>query len=1070
MNTKSFILALLMLFSINMLKAQSSPTLLGNNQLVNKHDTSTTRGVIGLDERITGQNRLTMHAAYTVYANEKELATATEQSLFNYQSLNGPWKFKYVDKPADMPTNAMMPDVSDAQWPSINVPANWELNGFGFPLYTTSGFEFTYLLPNATPNPPLIPFQYDPVGMYRREITLNPEWEGKRIILHIGAAKSNLMVWVNGTYIGYGTDSKLSSEFDITPYIRSQGKNLVALKVMRWEVSNYIEDQDMWRLSGIQRDCYLVARNAVHLQDVVLNPELNEHFTQGNLNVKLMLNTCSTTDKLNADVILKEYNKVIATKSAEFSGEELSLQLPVNTPKLWTAETPSLYQVYVYLKDSKGKLIEIITQNTGFRKIEIRNGLLLVNGQPILIKGVNRHETDPKTGHVISRKAMLEDIRLMKRYNINAVRTSHYPNDPYWLDLCDIYGLYVVDEANIESHGMGYNLTETMANRPTWEKAHVERVERMILRDRNHPSIIEWSLGNEAGNGFNFYKAYLKAKDLDTTRPVQYERAVAHYPTFDYEWNSDVVCPMYPKPDAMRAYVLNTPNPQRPFIMCEYEHAMGNSLGAITDYWSIIRSNRKHFQGGFIWDFVDQCFQRVNAKGDTVYTYGGDYEPKEAITDWNFSAKGLFYANRTPYPHTTELKKVYQNIHSTLKTGGIEIFNENFFSTLNNIELLWDITQNGIVIQSGRVNELYVKPQSSAFVAIHFDYKPKEETFLNLTYRLKQAEPLIPEAHIVAVEQLYIGGTYETPKGIEKTDKVEIPQTDNTLSILGRKVKIEINKTTGFIKTYKLGKLNLLDSTEVKPSFWRAPVENDYGASLQKKLKVWKDPFSSAKLISLTSANKDGLALITAEYNLPDVQARLSLQYLINGSGAMRISQSLQIDTSGFAKLNPQALKLIPRFGINWILPPGFETVEYYGRGPHENYSDRKFSAHIGLYKQSVNEQYFHYVIPQETGNKSDVRWWKMLNAAGQGFIIQADSSLNLSALHYLDAELDNGDSLHNRHAAELIKTRNTQLHIDYRQMGLGGVNSWGAIPLLQYQLPVNNYSYQFYIIPYRRE
>ncbi|MGE0077868.1 MAG: glycoside hydrolase family 2 TIM barrel-domain containing protein [Bacteroidales bacterium] len=1025
------------------------------------------RGVVTLDERITQQNRLPMHVAYYVYRNEQEMLAGDWSKCSNYLSLNGVWKFLYVDKPADLPSDCWIPSFHDSDWASIKVPANWELNGFGFPMYTTSGYEFTYLMPDQMPNPPLIPLDFNPTGLYRKEIVLSPNWKGRQVILHIGAAKSNMMIWVNGKYVGYGTDSKLSSEFDVTPFLNFTGKNLIAIRVMRWEVANYIEDQDMWRLSGIQRDCYLLARPLIHLQDISLVPMLSADYKSAQLNVTISLNDSPVKSKMSADVVLMDGNRVISSKSGLFNTEkDLRLTIPVQSPLLWTAETPNLYRVIVSLKDDKGKVLEVIPQNIGFRKIEIKNGLLLVNGQPVLIKGVNRHETDPATGHVISKEMMLKDIQLMKRYNVNAVRTCHYPNDPYWLDLCDKYGIYVIDEANIESHGMGYAIAETMANRPTWEVAHVERVERLVIRDKNHPSVIVWSMGNEAGNGYNFYRAYIRAKELDSLRPVQYERAVADYKTFTWEWNSDIVCPMYPWPDAMLSYAANNSQPQRPFIMCEYAHAMGNSLGGFKDYWDIIRENRKQFQGGFIWDFVDQCFWRINEKGDTVYTYGGDYEPKEAVTGWNYSAKGIFYANRTPYPHAQEMKKVYQSIHSHLMGDSIEVYNENFFTSLDNVELLWNIAVDGQSVKSGKVSNLDVLPQQVRRIKIPYATNLSGEIFLNLEYRLKRAEPLLPAGHIVAIEQLFLGGNFKRNTDLQPEGRIEIKQTETDVKIVGKSLNVRFDRKSGFVTSYRVNTVDLLDTLGAKPSFWRAPIENDYGAGLQKRLKAWKNPFNNSKLITFSATVKNQIAIVDVEYNMPDVFSKLAIQYSVNGAGVMSVTQRLIVDTLMLKADTLMPLKLIPRFGMNWVLPKGFETIEYYGRGPFENYQDRNFAAHVGLYNQSVDDQYFHYVIPQETGNKTDVRWWKITNTQGDGLIIQSDSLLNMSALHFLDSELDNGVALHNRHAADLARVSQTQLHIDYKQMGVGCVNSWGALPLVRYQLPIRDYSYGFVIIP----
>jgi Beta-galactosidase/beta-glucuronidase len=1064
---KLFYPVLLLTLGVAQIFAQSSPAPKNEGTVRTVSKLPVTRGIITLDERITEQNRLPMHSSYYVFANEKELQQNDwTQSRF-YQSLNGEWKFKFVDKPDDLPKDGWMPSVSDAGWGTIKVPANWEMNGYGFPIYCTNGFEFRYLMPDKRPNPPYVPMQFNPTGLYRREFTINPDWKGKQIILHIGAVKSNHQVWVNGIYVGYGTDSKLSSEFDITPYLKPTGNNLVAIKVMRWEAASYVEDQDMWRLSGIQRDCYLLARNPVHIEDVALTPVLDSLYKNGTLNVKLSLNSLPGKNVFSADIVMKEGENILQQRTAMFgSKQEIDLKIPVIAPKLWTAETPNLYQVVITLKDKTGAIVENIPQNIGFRKVEIQNGLLLVNGVPVLIKGVDRHETDPLTGHVISKEAMLRDIRLMKLFNINAVRTSHYPNDPYWLELCDKFGIYVVAEANIESHGMGFAPIKSLANNPSWEKAHITRMQRMMLRDKNHASIITWSLGNEAGNGYNFYRSYLMAKEMDLSRPVQYEGANVDYKTLTWNWNSDIICPMYPTLDNLKDYVKNNPEPKRPLIMCEYAHAEGNSLGNFKDYWDVIRENKTHLQGGFIWDMVDQCFQKVNAKGDTVYTYGVDYGPKESITKFNVAAKGIFYANRTPYPHAQEMKKVYQDIHSSLKGNGIEIYNEKFFTSLANVQLLWNVTVDGKIVQSGKISDLNIAPHETRAVNISYAKPANGESFLNLTYTLKQAEPLLAAGHVVATEQLSLGGIYKASSDLSAEGDIKVGQTVGEVNISGAEVNIGFDRKTGFLKRYQINAVNFIDTVEVKPSFWRAPTENDFGARFPSKLKVWKDPLANSKLLLLKTQLKNGIVTVKALYDLPDVASKLSLEYTINGKGKMSIEQLLEVDTATFRKNEKLKDTVLPRFGTNWVLPAGFESIEYYGRGPQENYQDRNYASHVGLYHQTVKEQYFHYVIPQETGNKTDVRWFRISNGKGAGLLIQSDSLLSMSALHYLDSALDIGDAVYDQHAADVVSIPLTRLHIDYKQMGLGGIDSWSAKPLNQYLLPIKNYTYRFCIIP----
>ncbi|HAU55842.1 DUF4981 domain-containing protein [Sphingobacterium multivorum] len=1020
-------------------------------------DTLVRKGIPWLDETITEENRLPMHTDFVTFPNTSQIVNSDWRESSAYLSLNGPWKFKWADSPSKLPANFESLTYDDHLWANFQVPANWELNGYGFPMYTTSGFEFTYLI--GKPNPPIVPMDFNPTAVYRREVVIPEDWQGKPIILHIGAAKSNLSVWVNGQYVGYGEDSKLPSEFDVTRYLR-KGKNLITMRVMRWGVANYLEDQDMWRLSGITRDCYLLARQPIYLRDIQLAPTLNDSFDEGQLNTKLIFNQ-SSQDELRAEVSLHRNGRLVSVKTVKVSGQEMDIAQTIERPALWSAEMPNLYQVTVKLIDHEGKLSEVVPQQVGFRRVEIKEGQLHVNGQPILIKGINRHETDPVTGHVISKENMLRDVQLMKKFNINAVRTSHYPNAEYWLQLCDQYGLYVIDEANIESHGMGYDLSYTMANRPTWEKAHVARVERLIQRDRNHPSVIIWSMGNEAGNGYNFYRAYLRMKELDKSRPVQYERAVNNYGELRFDWNTDLIVPMYASPSAMENYAARNPKPQRPFIQCEYAHAMGNSLGNFKDYWDIIRANKGIFQGGYIWDFVDQCFIKINAKGDTVYTYGGDYEPKEAITDWNYASKGIFYANRTPYPHAWEMKKVYQDIHSSLmKEKKIQVYNERFFTGLDNVELQWELIVDGKKAQSGLISHLNVLPQQYGVLSIPYQTDARGEKFLNLTYRLKKAEPLLPMGHIIATEQLSLGGVFQPKTTIVAQGKIKTERKDGNLIISAKQLQMEFDLKSGWLTRYHYKGRDLMDEHALfKTNYWRAPNDNDFGANTPEKLKSWKQVTDSIELLEIRSELIDSLVYVYAAYKMPQVYGQLAMKYCINQRGEMRVSQSFTADTT-------KKVAVLPRFGMQWIMPAGFEAINYYGRGPQENYIDRNFASHVGIYKQTVDQQYFPYVMPQETGNKTDVRWMEIRNKQGEGLFFTADSTFSMSALHYFDKDLDDGPKRQQRHAADLVKRKQTQVNIDLRQMGVGGINSWGAWPLHEYTLPYKDYSFSFVLKP----
>lgn len=1005
-----------------------------------------------LNEKVNEDNRLPMHATYFVYNNDDEAKANDWTKSANYLNLDGEWKFKWVEKPEDLPPHFEAKDFDDKSWDNFKIPATWEVNGYGYPIYVNIGCEFQNVM---KPNPPVVPLSYDPTGAYRREITIDNNWNGKQITLHIGAAKSNLTVWVNGEYVGYGEDSKLPSEFDITRYLKP-GKNLIAMKVMRWCDGTYLEGQDFWRMGGIMRDCYLVARNDVHIQDFQLTPQLDSIYTNAVLHAKIQLNKTANNA---ASIEIYDGSTLVKKATVSFTDSaKNNLDIPLSQPKLWSAETPNLYTVLIKLKDAKGNVSEVIPQKVGFRQIEIKDGHLLVNGKAILIKGVNRHEIDPITGETIPKEAMLRDVKLMKQFNINAVRTSHYPNDEYWYQLCDEYGIYVVDEANIESHGIGYDITKTLANKPSWKDAHMMRLQRMVERDINHPSVIIWSLGNEAGNGYNFYECYLWLKQRDTTRPIQYERAVER--GFTTQFNTDIVNPMYASPDDMLRYAKDNPHPEKPFIQCEYAHAMGNSLGNFKDYWDIIRSNKHAFQGGFIWDFVDQGLLKVS-NGDTIYTYGGDYGPADVPSDKNFNNNGVFYPNRQPNPEAWEMKNIYQNIHTTLMGNTISIYNENFFKDLLNVKLDWEVVVDGQRKQSGTLEDVNVAPQQTETFQLPIQTPSNGEAVLNVYYKLKNDEPLVPRDFLIAYDQVPLSGTYDKPLHIEPAGNLSVKEDDSAYTITSSKATISFNKQTGLLTEYNINKQNFIHPDyAVRPAFWRAPTDNDMGANLQIRLKPWKLAQENPQLFSFSASNDNNLIKVNTSYNLSQVSAQLNIEYTINAKGEMIVQQ--QLITNG-AKRS----EMLPRFGMNWIMPEGFNNIEFYGRGPDENYQDRNHSALIGDYKETVQQEFYPYIRPQENGNKTDIRWFKIINKKGKGIMFEADSSLlSMSALHFLDGDLDDGDKKDQRHSGELHPRNLTQLHIDYKQMGLGSINSWGALPLEKYRLPYQGYSYTYKVVP----
>ncbi|TDW47871.1 beta-galactosidase [Flavobacterium sp. 270] len=1017
------------------------------------------------NEKINEENREPMHASYFVYENEAAAAQNDYRKSQNYLDLNGAWKFKYVTSPNDLPAGFENTKFDDKNWDNFKIPASWDVNGYGYPVYVNTTYDFDYLM---APNPPFVPTSYNPTGVYRREITVDKSWEGKDIFLHIGTAKSNLTVWVNGVYVGYGEDGKLPSEFNINKYIKT-GKNSIVLKVMKWSDGSYLECQDMWRMSGITRDSYLIARNKTHLNDYEIIPDLDASYVNGSLKISTQFSDLNKNDNYTFEVQLKDNGKIIDSKKAELTAgtKKAAFDFAVNNPKKWSAEIPNLYQVSFILKDKKGAVVEIINQNVGFRKVEIKGGQLLVNGKAIYIKGVNRHETDPVTGQTISRERMEQDVRTMKEFNINAVRMSHYPNDEYMYELCDKYGIYVVDEANIESHGMGYDITKTLGNKPDWELSHIQRMQRMVERDKNHASVIIWSMGNEAGNGYNFYRGYLWIKNRDKSRPIQYERATAGAwdgKDLKYEWDSDIIDPMYSSPNKMEEYILANPHPDRPYIQCEYAHAMGNSMGNFKDYWDVYRKY-PNFQGGFIWDMIDQSVYKTLPDGTKILAYGGDFGPKDVKSDNNFVNNGVFTVERKPNPHAFEVKNVLQNILTSWEnqeTATIKVYNEFSFKNLENVTLHWEVILDGVKEANGAIDYLAIDPKQSKTyqLPIKLGDKKYQEAFINISYTLKEDEPLLPKGFEIAKEQLAYKGKWQNDIKVNGAAKISVVKNANNTVFKSEKTEIAFDKKTGFISAYTFENQPIIkDGYQLRPNFWRAPNDNDFGANFQTYLIAWKEATENPTLVSWTnSVTKDNKILVKATYDLPQVSSKLELNYEINSNGELSVKEQLNIDKT-------KEVVILPRFGMEIIIPKDFSNVSYYGRGPYENYIDRKYSSEVGLYNQTVSEQYYPYIRPQETGNKTDVRWVTLSNDKLK-LTVTSDELLSFTALHFLNEDLDDGIKKDQRHAAELKERDLTSLKIDSKQMGVGGIDSWQAWPMEKYLLREKSYQYQFKITP----
>ena len=998
---------------------------------------------------INAVNRAPMHTNYFAFENADAAKKANKKQSTNYMTLNGTWKFNWVKDADSRPTDFWKTGFNDKGWDDLQVPAVWELNGYGDPIYVNVGYAWRNQFQN---NPPEVPTENNHVGSYRREIVVPASWNGKDIIAHFGSVTSNMYLWVNGRYVGYSEDSKLEAEFDLTPYLKPGQKNLIAFQVFRWCDGSYLEDQDFFRYSGVGRDCYLYARNKKRIQDIRVTPDLDAAYQNGSLSINLDLKGSGKVDLELVDT----QGKQVATATANKSG---LVTMNVENPKKWSAETPYLYTLRASMQGSN----EVIPVKVGFRKIELKGDQILVNGKAVLFKGADRHEMDPDGGYVVSPERMLQDIQIMKQFNLNAVRTCHYPDDNLWYDLCDQYGIYVVAEANIESHGMGYG-EKTLAKNPSYKKAHLERNQRNVQRGFNHPSIIFWSLGNEAGDGPNFEQCYKWIKAEDPSRACQYEQA-------RQKDHTDIFCPMYYGYEGMEKYGQRT-DATKPLIQCEYAHAMGNSQGGFKEYWDLIRKY-PNLQGGFIWDFVDQSCRWKGKDGVMIYAYGGDFNRFDA-SDNNFCDNGLISPDRVPNPHMYEVGYFYQNIWTTpadLSKGEVNVFNENFFRDLSAYYMEWQVLKDGKIIRTGRVDDLKIAPQETAKITLNIGKTCTcKEWLLNVSYKLKNREGLLPAGFTVAKNQLTLND-YKAPsmdlKNVETTNVATVvPQIiDNQyhyLIVKGNNFVAEFNKQNGYLSKYAVDGTEMLkEGAALTPNFWRAPTDNDMGAGLQNRYAAWKNP--GLKLVSLNSKTENDQIVVNAEYDMKNVSAKLYLTYVINNEGAIKVTQKMTADKN--ATVSPMF-----RFGMQMQMPKCFETVEYYGRGPVENYSDRNHSTDLGIYRQSVDEQFYSYIRPQETGTKTDIRWWKQLNAGGNGLKVVGDAPFSASALHYTICSLDDGEQKDQRHSPEVQKADLTNLIIDKAQMGLGCVNSWGALPLPQYMLPYGDYEFTFILTPVKHQ
>lgn len=1010
-----------------------------------------------------GQER--PRATMIPFSKIDELFNGSRESSPWIVNLDGLWKFYWVRKPADRPRGFYQNNYSVENWDEIEVPANWELKGYGVPIYVNDRYPFPK-------NPPHVPGDYNPVASYKKTFTIPETWKEREIFIEFGAVKSAAYFWINGIFIGYNQDSRTPARFNISPYIQS-GENAISVEIYRWSDGTYLECQDFWRLSGIEREVIILSVPKIHIRDFFVEANLEENYQNGFLQVSVDIENFYKKERselVQIELLLFDayHKQVFHAEQSAFLKNEKRIQLKftgsIDRPQQWTAERPNLYQLALKLKC--GEIEEVVGAKIGFRSLEIRNGQLLLNGKAITIKGVNRHEHDEIKGHVIAEESMINDIRLMKQHNINAVRCSHYPNHYRWYELCDQYGLYVIDEANIEAHGMGACFQKPFAEathtsaRADFKAAHLDRVKRMFERTKNHPSIIVWSLGNEAGNGGNMQAAYNWLKSADCTRPVQYEQA-------GEASNTDIVCPMYPKIKMIEEYAQRAKD--RPLIMCEYAHAMGNSLGNLQDYWEVIERYPR-LQGGFIWDWVDQGLLAFSDRGEAYWKYGGDYGGKQVPSDNNFCINGLVLPNREPHPALQEVKKVYQNISVELinaREGRFWIFNKNDFSGLDHIILTWELFENDNLLRKGEIERLDIAANAKAEMLLPLDVQWAYEKLyrINFSFRTKNEQSLIPQGYELAKEQFIIEPDaflkMEAPmiSLADISDKIILRETSTSLRLEGGFFDLKFDKESGLLGACHYHGKEFLKSGPV-PNFWRAPTDNDLGNLMPWRLECWKLASKNRKLKSVEFGTlSTGSVYFESVFQLEGVNVDYRLRHEVDQRGKILVQACFMEAEKDLPEL--------PRFGLSLILPVDMDQLHWFGRGPQENYPDRKTSAFIGIYKSTVAAQYHPYIRPQENANRCDNYWLELKNKSGIGWRVQGIPKFDFSALHYT---IEDFDFIANekpfRHTIDLEKKDFVSLQIDYRQMGLGGDDSWGAHPHDKYKLFFKKYQFSFELLP----
>ncbi len=1007
---------------------------------------------------VFGINKEKTRATFMPYQSKEAAIKNNYKESDWYLSLNGIWKFNWVYKPEDRPKDFFADNYDVSGWGEMPVPGNWELNGYGTPIYTNINYPFPK-------NPPFIDHSHNPVGSYKRSFTLPENWKNRRVYIHFESGAAAMYVWVNGEKVGYSQNTKSPTEFDITAYVKP-GENKVSIEAYRWSDGSYLEDQDFWRLSGFDRGIYLYSTDQIRIADFFAKAGLDSKYQNGILDVDIeVANKVAESKAAEISITLQDKNgKTILESGSSVdlngnSNEKVNIKAEVKNALKWSNETPELYTLLLTLKDNQGKLIEATSCKVGFRTVEIKDAQLMVNGKPVLVRGVNLHEHNALTGHVIDKETMLKDIELMKQHNINAVRMSHYPQNPLWYELCDQYGLFLVDEANIEAHAMGaewqawFDKNVHTAYSPDWADAHKDRVERLFERDKNHPSVIIWSMGNECGNGPVFYDIYDWLKKTDPTRMVQFEQAGENR-------NTDIVCPMYPGIESMKKYAQRT-DVERPFIMCEYSHAMGNSNGNFQEYFDIINSS-KQMQGGFIWDWVDQGIKATDDSGRDYFAYGGDIGGYKYTHDENFCANGVVSADRIPHPGLNEVKKVYQDIlfsSDDISTGSLTIKNIFLYNDLKNYSFKWVLKKNGVVVTekpfkvslAGGLTKTIKLPLPKISVQ-----KGEEYTVDVYAYIINKTE-FLPAGFEIAREQFMLDANNYFANETSGNGTVNVEDKDNRIYVTAGKVEVRIDKWSGLLSSYKVDGQNLLNGGP-EPDFWRAPTDNDYGNGMPSRLNIWRAAGNNRSVKSVDVTKEEGKVIVTSNLWLNDVTSDYTIVYTIYADGKTKVEAKWVAGRDGLPE--------IPRFGMQMRLGNDFDQFNYYGRGPWENYSDRNTASFLGIYSSPVADQQVDYIRPQENGNKTDVRWLTLTNKNGVGIKIEGMQPLSVKVAHNPSEDIDAGLTKKQMHPSDVTPRHQVYLNVDLKQRGLGGDDSWGRYPHQQYLLLEKTYSYGFIISP----